>query len=54
MEGFLYKIVIEGIFCNLIKNIYEISTVKIMLNDGILSTFLLRSGTRERYLLSLI
>jgi len=54
MEGFVYKLGIEGIFCNLIKNIYEIATVKIMLNGGILSTFLLRPGTRERYLLSLI
>ena len=54
MEGLLYKLGIEGIFCNLIKNIYEIAILKIMLNGGILSTFLLRPGKRERYLLSLI
>lgn len=51
MENFLSKQGIEGNFCNLMKNIYDVSTVKIMLTGEILNTFLLRSGTRERYLL---
>lgn len=51
VEGFLSKLEKEGNFCSLIKNIYDISKAKIMLNGEILHTFLLRSGTRQRYLL---
>jgi hypothetical protein len=49
--GLRKKLGIERIFCNMIKSIYEKPMTKITLNGDIVYIFLLRSKTRESYLL---
>ena len=46
------KVGIEGPFLNIIKTIYERPTANIILNGHKLRAFPLRSGTRQRCLLS--
>ena len=48
----LQKVGIEGIYLNIIKAIYDKLTANIILNGEKLKEFLLRSGTRQGYLLS--
>ena len=43
----LQKVGIEGIYLNIIKAIYDKSTVNIVLNGEKLKAFLLISGTRQ-------
>ena len=43
----LQKVGIEGTYLNIIKAIYDKPTANIILNDGKLKAFPLRSGTRE-------
>ena len=50
----LSKVGIHGAFLNMIKAIYERSIANITLNDQKLRGSPLRSGTRKRYLLSLL
>ena len=47
----LQKVVIEGIYLNIIKVIYDKHTATIILNGEKLKAFLLVSGTRQRHLL---
>jgi hypothetical protein len=49
----LKKIGIEGIFLNIIKAIYDKPIANITLNGEQLKPFLLKSGMRQRFLLSL-
>ena len=48
------KVGIEGAFLNIIKTIYERPTANIILNGQKLKAFPLRSGSRQRCLLSLL
>ena len=52
MTKTLSKVGVEGAFLNMIKAIYEKPTANIILNRQKLKDFPLRSGTRQRCLLS--
>ena len=43
----LQKVVIEGTYLNIVKNIYDKPTTNIILNVEKLKSFPLRSGTRQ-------
>ena len=43
---------IDGTYLNIIKAMYDKSTTNIILNGKKMKKFMLRSGTRQRYLLS--
>ena len=48
----LQKASIEGIYLNIIKDIYDKPTVNIILNGEKLKAFSLKSETRQRYSVS--
>ena len=50
----LNKVSGEGMCLNIIKTIYDKPTVNIILNGTKFKAFLLRSGIRQRFVLSLL
>ena len=50
----LNKLGIEGTYLNMIKTLYDQPLANVILNGDRLKAFLLRSGTRQRCLLSLL
>ena len=50
----LTKVVIDGTYLNIIKAIYDKPTANIIFNGEKLKAFLLKSGTRQGYPLSLL